>query len=199
MNLEQFQVLEDTKGTLGSASEAHQRLKPGQQAPHVRATSISGQEVRVPDSKTEFTHIQFERFAGCPVCNLHLHDFIERNAELRAAGIREVVFFHSKSKFLNDQRQFPFDVLADAERVFYKQYRAESSPLAILSPKAWPDLVRGYRFKFSGIPDSSPFGQPADFLIGRDGKIIDCHYGTYASDQWSVDDVLKIAKARVNQ
>ena len=31
------------------------------------------------------THLQFRRFAGCPVCNLHLQSFRWRITELEAA------------------------------------------------------------------------------------------------------------------
>ncbi|MBW8707046.1 hypothetical protein MBT84_46190 [Streptomyces sp. MBT84] len=34
-------------------------------------------------------------FAGCPVCDLHLHSVARRHPEIAAAGIREVVVFYS--------------------------------------------------------------------------------------------------------
>jgi hypothetical protein len=41
------------------------------------------------------THLQFRRFAGCPICSLHLQSVAARHREIAAAGIREVVLFHS--------------------------------------------------------------------------------------------------------
>jgi len=37
-------------------------------------------------------------------------------------------------------------------------------------------------------------GLPADFLIAPDGSVLAAKYGRYASDQWSVDELLDLAK-----
>jgi hypothetical protein len=38
-------------------------------------------------------------------------------------------------------------------------------------------------------------GLPADFLIDASGVIVECKYGEYADDQWTVDEVLAFARA----
>lgn len=43
----------------------------------------------------QLVHLQFLRFAGCPICNLHLRASITRADDLHAAGVREVVVFHA--------------------------------------------------------------------------------------------------------
>ena len=43
-------------------------------------------------------------------------------------------------------------------------------------------------------PEGGVLGLPADFLINADGKIVASHYGRYAYDQWSVDELLALAK-----
>jgi peroxiredoxin len=173
---------------------ANRRLRGGDLAPPIRGTSVQGAEVIVPDRRGDLTHVQFLRFAGCPVCNLHLQSFIKRYAELNAAGIREVVLFHSEAKFIDDYYgALPFEMIPDPQREIYARYRIETSPWAILSPAAWPGLVSGYRLKKAGEIDSTTFGLPADFLIDSAGRIVHCAYGAHSSDQWSVDDVLKLA------
>jgi hypothetical protein len=37
-------------------------------------------------------------------------------------------------------------------------------------------------------------GLPADFLVSSGGQLVASHYGTHASDQWSVDEVLALAR-----
>ena len=37
-------------------------------------------------------------------------------------------------------------------------------------------------------------GLPADFLIGLDGRVLAARYGKYVDDQWSVDELLDLAK-----
>jgi hypothetical protein len=49
------------------------KLKPGDETPPVTATTIRGDQVAIPDPSSGFVHLQFRRFACCPVCNFHLH------------------------------------------------------------------------------------------------------------------------------
>jgi peroxiredoxin len=178
-----------------SSLRANKRLRAGDPAPAIRATSVHGSEVIVPGRWSGLTHVQFLRFAGCPVCNLHLQEFIKRNAELHATGIREVLLFHSEANFIGDYYgELPFEMIADPRREIYARYRIEKSPWAILSPGAWPGLVKGYRLRKAGTIDSTTLGLPADFLIDSDGRIVHCAYGAHSSDQWSVDDVLTLAR-----
>lgn len=176
------------------------RLRAGDKAPGIRARNVVGGEVITPGENESMTHVQFLRFAKCPACNLHLQTYFERADELRRAGIKEVVFFHSQKNLLVElQEKFPFDVIADPEKTFFSAYRVESSPWAILSPLAWPTLLRGYMSRPGGMPDSSPFGLPAEFLIGPEGTILMSHYGTHSSDQWSVDDVLRLSSTAARE
>jgi len=42
--------------------------------------------------------------------------------------------------------------------------------------------------------DSTPLGLPAEFLIDASGTIVASHYGEHSSDQWTVDEVLGMAR-----
>lgn len=173
------------------------KLKTGDSFPELTLSSIHDAPVPLPDRKSKWVHLQFRRFAGCPICNLHLQTFIKREADLRAAGIHEVVLFHSpKESLLPYQGTFPFDVVGDPEKVQYRRFGVESSVFAILNPKAWPAIFKGNlaKEKPKGGPEGGPLGLPADFLISPEGRVAASHYGAYASDQWSVDEVLKLAK-----
>jgi hypothetical protein len=50
------------------------QLKAGQAFPALRARTIHDRELAIPDPG-RWVHLQFRRFAGCPVCNLHLQAF----------------------------------------------------------------------------------------------------------------------------
>jgi peroxiredoxin len=173
----------------------------GQEFPPISITNIHGLKVSVPDSDGRWTHVQFRRFAGCPVCNLHLQSFVARHREVTDAGVREVVIFHSAdSELLPYQGRFPFDVIGDPKKSLYRKYGVESSIWAVLSPRAWPGSVKGNLKKdkpiLKGMPNGGILGLPADFLIAPDGIVAAAHYGKHAYDQWSVDEVLAKAAAR---
>lgn len=170
-----------------------------------QVTTVSGRPVDVPDAE-RLVHLQFRRFAGCPVCNLHLHSFARRHDEIAAAGINEVVFFHSSAAdLLEHVAELPFAVVADPDRRYYAEFGVESSPGALLDPRAWLPIVRGVaRSLWLAIREGRSLrassgdgrlGLPADFLIASDGHVLACKYGEHAYDQWSVDELLALARA----
>lgn len=173
-----------------------EKVRSGETIPAMKLMNIHDAEVAIP-SGAKRVHLQFRRFAGCPICNLHLQSFIQRNAEIEAAGVHEVVIFHSpKESLLPFQGKFPFDVVGDPEKKLYAQFGVGSSLFSLLDVRAWPAIVNGNTAteKPTGAPEGGPLGLPADFLIAADGKVLASHYGRHAYDQWSVDELLKLAK-----
>lgn len=143
--------------------------------------------------KTQLTHIQFRRFSGCPICTLHLQEFVRRHIDLVSNGIREVAVFHSsKSVLLEHEAVTPFAVIADPDKKLYEQFGVEKSITALLHPTAWYSATKGLikvGFRLSEKAESL-IGLPADFLIGKDGAVLACKYGKHADDSWSVDEVV---------
>jgi len=185
--------------TIGAqfAGRNDRQLKAGDSFPPTRIQNIHGVEVVIPDAGARWVHLQFRRFAGCPICNLHLHSFVTRNADLQAAGIHEVVVFHSSNaSLLPFQGTFPFDVIGDPEKDLYREFGVESSIYSILNPGAWPAMWEGHALKDkpTGDPEGGPLGLPADILIAADGKVVASHYGKHAYDQWSVDELIALTK-----
>src|ERR1700744_4372037 len=119
------------------------KIARGQSFPPIATRNIHGNEVSIP-TDGRWTHLQFRRFAGCPVCNLHLQSFVTRHEELTKQGIREVVVFHSSDdELLPYQGRFPFDVIGDPSKRLYRRYGVEASIWAVLDPRAWWASLRG--------------------------------------------------------
>ncbi|NNH70594.1 AhpC/TSA family protein [Nocardia uniformis] len=166
----------------------------GDVVPARALTTIDGTAVSVPSSN-RLTHLQFRRFAGCPICHLHLRSIVRRHEEIQGAGIDEVVVFHSAAEELRRyQADLPFAVIADPDRILYMEFGVESTPTAVAHPRAWLAAARGVvrQRSVSGAlgRGEDHFGRPADFLLAPDGRIVDRKYGTHADDQWSVDEIL---------
>jgi hypothetical protein len=62
-------------------------ITPGDLLAPRQLTSVSGDAVPVPDAD-QLVHLQFRRFAGCPICNIHLPSIVRRHDEIANAGIR---------------------------------------------------------------------------------------------------------------
>jgi hypothetical protein len=75
---------------------SHQ-YEAGEAFPPLAGANIHGAPVPVPAADGRLTHLQFRRFAACPVCNLHLQNFVARHSEVVDAGIQEVVISHSSN------------------------------------------------------------------------------------------------------
>lgn len=161
-----------------------------------RLETISASSIDVPAAQ-QVTHIQFRRFASCPICNLHIRSFIERHLELVATGVQEVVVFHStQEEMLKRGSEVPFAMIADPTKSLYKSFGVESSVLSIINPAAWAAGVTGL-IKFKQMPfekGQGLFGLPADFLITKTGEVVAVKYGKHADDHWEVDDVIRLAR-----
>jgi peroxiredoxin len=165
--------------------------------------SIHGDPLQIPEPR-RLVHLQFRRYAGCPVCNLHLRSIAQRHEEVLAAGIREVVVFHSSAEtMLGFQGGLPFAAVADPEKKLYAEFGVvKMSPVAALgaamSPRSWRAAGRALRMAPSlrgavGRGEEH-LGLPADFLIEPDGRVLAAKYGRYVDDPWSVDELLDLAR-----
>jgi peroxiredoxin len=190
------------------ARDNARRLPPGHLVAPLALVTVDGEPIAVPDPD-RLVHLQFRRFAGCPVCNLHLRSVARRHAEIEAAGVREVVFFHSEADELRQHTvDLPFAVIADPDRRWYRMFGVEAARRALLDPRAWGpivgsitlDLVRVAR-RGQPLPSTDPtggrIGLPADFLLDGDGRVLAAKYGDHAYDQWSVDELLDLARVGV--
>lgn len=164
--------------------------------------AIHGDTVRIPDPE-RLVHLQFRRYSGCPVCNLHLRSVARRYDEVIEAGIIEVVVFHSDAKtMLEFQGQLPFAAIADPKKQLYIEYGADrkmASSVA-LNPRSWWAAVNalGHGLGFNRLHGAGGDGEvksglPAEFLISPTGRVMAAKYGKRVDDHWSVDQLLGLA------
>ena len=168
----------------------------GQIIPSFTVQTIQGSSLTVPASPSKFTHLQFRRFAGCPICNLHLHTFFKSYDQIEAAGISEVIFFHSSaSEMRKYQNDIAFAAVADPRKTFYAKFGVGRSIGASFHPRALWAAIRGMFLGKMGLKmENGPVGLPADILIDQKGTVVAVKYGTHAYDQWEVSELLSVAK-----
>ena len=172
-------------------------LDPGAVIGARSVRSIEGDTIAIPDPGGTLVHLQFRRYAGCPICSLHLRSFARRYEEIARAGIREVVVFHSSEAELWKVHRQPFALIADPDKQLYAEFGVGTSAVAVLDPRVWPTAMRAVALRASADPTAGmqrgSFGLPADFLIGSEGRLLASKYGVHADDQWSVDELLALA------
>ena len=131
------------------------------------------------------------------MCNFHLHSLSRRRGEIEAAGIREVVFFHSsRDEMLAYQAHLPFDCIADPCKVYYRKFGVETSILAPLHPAVLWSGLRGILAtgKFFNRAENGILGLPADFLVDARGSVRASHYGVHAYDNWDAAELLRLCQ-----
>lgn len=167
------------------------RYRVGDTVGRLEMTQVDGKPVSLRQMGKK-VHLQFRRFAGCPICNLHLRSIVKHHTQIEQAGIVEIVVFHSSREEMQEYTDLPFAVIADPQKALYKEFGIEKSWRSMLHPRAmWAGMlgILGRRASLLTAKDGM-FGMPADFLLDETGKIIACHYGKHADDQWSVQELL---------
>ena len=176
------------------------KFKAGDIVPATTLESVTGGPIKLPDPN-RLVHLQFRRFVDCPICNTQIAELCGRAREIEAAGIKEVIVFHSSAKSIRSyQKDVPFVLVGDPKKAIYKEFGVETSLGFIMSLKALGAFMRGivhghFGLRFSG----GPLGLPGDFLIQPSGQIKAAKYGTHAYDQWSVDELIALAKGAAVQ
>src|SRR5262245_4229128 len=172
------------------------KFKPGDLVPATTLESVTGEPIRLPDP-SRLVHLQFRRFVDCPICNTHIAELRRRAREIEAAGIKEVIVFHSSATSIRSyQKNVPFVLVGDPKKDLYKGFSVETSFGFLSSLKALGAWTRGIAHGHFGLRSfpGGPLGLPGDFLIAPSGQIKAVKYGTHAYDQWSVDELIALAK-----
>jgi peroxiredoxin len=175
------------------------KFKPGDIVPATTLESVTGGPIKLPDPD-RLVHLQFRRFVDCPICNTHIAELRGRAREIEGAGIKEVIVFHSSAKSIRSyQKDVPFALVGDPKKALYREFGVETS-LGFMSFKALGASMRGMAHGHFGLRSSGrAFGLPGDFLIAPSGQIKAAKYGTHAYDQWSVDELIALAKGAAVQ
>lgn len=176
----------------------HSALKVGDPAPALVLPAHTGRSFDLArEPRTRRTLVVFFRFAGCPFCNVHVHVLIERYAQLEAAGVRVVGVFGSPLAAIQErvaQQAPPFPLLADADDAAHIAWGAtHDSALALLDPRnlgVGLGPVRQRATVHLGRTDGKLLRMPADFVLDQELRVEVAHYGQYAADHLSVEDVI---------
>jgi peroxiredoxin len=166
------------------------RLAPNQAAPPFSAETVHGDTVTLDQFAGKPLLLMFHRYAGCPMCNIRLHEMARRFPELQARGLEAVAFFHSPAEEIRKHaggRQYPFAIATDPKFRVYKKYGVETSwprlALALVQPRVYADYAKAFAHGFRGGRMPRQLAKmPADFFIRPDGRIHAVHYGDGIAD-----------------
>ncbi len=173
------------------------RLTVGSQAPNFTAQTLDGKQVELAALRGRPVLLKFYRFATCPVCNLHMHRFIKEYDKVQNLGITTIVLYHSPAEKLQAANTDlpPFALVPDPEKRIFKTYGVERGWAGMFSIAVLREYVRALRAGFPAgmlTSDGGITGNPADFLINREGRIVYAQYGKHYADSLEASDIAEI-------
>ena len=102
------------------------RLISGEKAPYIELPSIDGSTFSTKELDGKPYLLSFYRFAGCPFCNLRVHQLVQNYSD----HYNFVIVFDSPIEDLiyhTKKHEAPFPILADKENTYYKAFGIEKS------------------------------------------------------------------------
>jgi thioredoxin-dependent peroxiredoxin len=173
------------------------RLEPDQVAPIFSVESSDGETITLDQFAGRPLLLMFHRYAGCPMCNIRLHQFAQQFPGLHKRGLQAVAFFHSSAEEIRKHaggRQYPFLLATDPKFRVYRKYGVETSwpqlAMALVQPSVYRDFFKAARRGFLGGKMPRQLAKmPADFFIRPDGTIHTVHYGHGIADHLSMEQI----------
>jgi peroxiredoxin len=171
-------------------------VTPPQAAPAFTAKDVNGKEVNLSDYKGRKVLLTFFRNAGCPVCNLRMHELLARAAAFERKGLTVIAVYESTAQNLRqytEGQSIPFVMIPDASQQLYSRYAIERS-----GRKAFASLFHGVMgkagrgkklFRRKTEQDGHKTTIGADFLIDEHGKVAVAHYGRYIGDHLPLNEI----------
>jgi peroxiredoxin Q/BCP len=155
-------------------------LVSGMSAPDFTATVYGRPPINLSDYRGRKVWLAFFRYAGCPLCNLRVHQMIQRYAGWQQKGLEIIAVFQAPvdevARNVGEQNA-PFPIVCDPDEALYRLYDLEASLAGYLSPKNIPLMAEAFKQGFlPGAMHGTKTRLPADFLIDASGKVIDAFY-----------------------
>ena len=179
-------------------------LKRNILAPPFKATDVFGRTIDLNDYRDSKVLIAFFRHAGCPFCNLRVHELSKAHQELKAKGLEMIFFFESKEgvllRSIFHKEVSPIPLISDPEKKWYDAYGLENSAYKSAVSHITSFVQTAYQARKVGVPihmmaDGESINTiPAEFLIDKGLIIKKVHYSQGLNDRISLDVVKEFAE-----
>lgn len=174
------------------------RLKPGDPVIDIQLPALDNSQFNTESLRGRRYMLSFFRFAGCPFCNIRMHELVTRYNEL-PDGFPIVAVFDAPLEDLQrheTRHHAAFPVLADEGNSYYEQYSIDRSIVGMLKGAVvrFPALLRAIAHGFFPTTIKGKLHTlPADFLVDEQGRIETAHYGRDLGDHLPFDKLKTFA------
>lgn len=162
------------------------RLTTGTDCPPLVCPDYRGQQIDLTARRGQPVLLSFYRYAGCPICNLRVHQLIQVYPRLQAAGLALVGVFQSPAAVMArhvGEQHPPFALIADPQMTLYRRFGVEQRWRGLFNPAVMVAAVKAMASGFWPGAVNGPLNRvPADLLIDAQGRIAIAHYGQHLDD-----------------
>ncbi|HTH54725.1 MAG TPA: redoxin domain-containing protein [Cyclobacteriaceae bacterium] len=177
-------------------------------APLFNLLDIFDRAIDLKSYKGKKVFIGFFRHAGCPFCNLRVHNLMKIREKLVQQNM-EMIFFFESSKELMLQSIFhkevsPVPLIADPQKNWYTIYGIENSLLKTSMSHLTSFIQTAIAAKKRNLPLHVMAGgesfstMPAEFLLDENQIIRKIHYAKNLNNRMSIDAILDFASGQKN-
>ncbi len=174
-------------------------LQVKQNAPDFNTHDVFGNPISLQKHKEKTVYLAFMRFAGCPVCNLRVHNLLKHADAFKAKNIEVVLVYESSLANIRQYLEgstYPFIFVADPESTLYNAYQVEKSWAKLMGSmfKGMLGKVRAGEKLFGKKPamDGSMNRMEAEFVIDKNGKLAIAHYSAFLGDNIDIEKILNL-------
>ena len=169
------------------------RLETNVVAPAFKLIDVFGRTIDLSDYKEKRVLICFFRHAGCPFCNLRVHELTKAHDMLKQKGLEMIFFFESKERILLrsifHKEVSPIPLISDPKKVWYNAYGLETSGYKSAVGHLTGFVQTAIRAKMKGLPThpmadgESISTMPAEFLLEKGLIVKKFHYSQRLTDR----------------
>ncbi len=170
------------------------KLQVNQQAPVFTTHDVCGREIALQALRGKKVYLSFERNAGCPVCNLRVHELLKHADYFSTHQVAVLLVYESTVEKMKDYLvdiRSPFYFIADPENTLYKQYQIERSFLKIFKGMFYGLIGKAMAgkklFRKPTTQDGHTSTIPGEFIIDEKGNLSAVHYGGYIGDNLALE------------
>ncbi|MGC4020802.1 MAG: redoxin domain-containing protein [Cyclobacteriaceae bacterium] len=172
-------------------------------APAFSLIDIFDRQIDLKNYKGKKIFIGFFRHAGCPFCNLRVHNLMKIRENLLGKNMEMIFFFESKKELMLQsifhKEVSPVPLIADPEKKWYNIYGIENSLLKTSMSHLTSFIQTAISAKRKKLPiyamaSGESFSTiPAEFLLDENQIIRKIHYAKDLNDRLSIDTILDFA------
>lgn len=167
------------------------QLQQGMAAPNFQTVDHCGNPISLDNYRGRKVLLAFMRFSACALCNLRVHQFIDRFPDWQRQGLDVIAVFESPEAnmrtYVGTQNP-PFPLVADPKASLYDLYSVETSEeklrmtMADANTKKFAEAAAAAGFALTPEEGSNFNRIPAEFLIDERGIIQLAHYSRIVTD-----------------